>query len=51
MRFQYIIKKTIIRMSSDLKANFYGLSTGCRKLYFASVGCAASSKRLANTEL
>jgi len=35
-------------MSSNLKANFFGLATGCRKLYFPSVG-AASLKRLGNT--
>jgi len=35
--FQYIIKKYIFQMSSNLKANCYEFTTGCRKLYFLSV--------------
>jgi len=39
MLFQYIIKDTIFKMSSNLNANCYGLSTWCHKSYFSSVGC------------
>jgi len=31
-------------MSLNLKANCYGLSTGCRKLYFFPVGCRKPEK-------
>ena len=42
--FQYIIKNTIFKMSSNTKTNCYGLSTGRRELYFPSVGCRKPKK-------